>query len=74
MNTILAPAEPNAMPSSEEASIIIFFTIFSMDSEPRATSLAGRGVQIIEFAVCNHWFNTCQAAVLKLGCVGNNWH
>lgn len=28
MNTVVAPAEPNAMPSSEESSIIIFFTVF----------------------------------------------
>jgi hypothetical protein len=28
MNTIVAPAEPNAMPSSEESTIIIFFTVF----------------------------------------------
>ena len=28
MNTVVAPAEPNAMPSSEEASIIIFCTVF----------------------------------------------
>ena len=28
MNTIVAPAEPNAMPSSEESSIIIFCTVF----------------------------------------------
>jgi len=28
MNTIVAPAEPNAMPSTEESSIIIFFTLF----------------------------------------------
>jgi len=28
MNTIVAPAEPNAMPSSEESSVIIFCTIF----------------------------------------------
>jgi hypothetical protein len=28
MNTIVAPAEPNAMPSSEESSVIIFFTMF----------------------------------------------
>jgi len=28
MNTIVAPAEPNAMPSSEESTIIIFFTLF----------------------------------------------
>ncbi len=28
INTIVAPAEPNAMPSSEEASIIIFCTLF----------------------------------------------
>ena len=28
MNTIVAPAEPNAMPSSEEATIIIFCTVF----------------------------------------------
>ena len=28
MNTVVAPAEPNAMPSSEESSIIIFCTVF----------------------------------------------
>ena len=28
MNTIVAPAEPNAMPSSEESSVIIFCTMF----------------------------------------------
>ena len=28
MNTIVAPAEPNAMPRSEEASVIIISTIF----------------------------------------------
>ena len=28
MNTIVAPAESNAMPSSEEASIMIFCTVF----------------------------------------------
>jgi hypothetical protein len=28
MNTIVAPAEPNAMPSSSESSIIIFCTLF----------------------------------------------
>ena len=28
MNTIVAPAEPNAMPSSEESSVIIFCTVF----------------------------------------------
>jgi len=28
MNTVVAPAEPNAMPSSEEAYIVIFCTIF----------------------------------------------
>jgi hypothetical protein len=28
MNTIVAPAEPNAMPSSEESSVIIFCTLF----------------------------------------------
>jgi hypothetical protein len=28
MNTIVAPAEPNAMPSSEDSSIIIFCTMF----------------------------------------------
>ena len=27
MNTIVAPAEPNAMPSSEESTIIIFLTL-----------------------------------------------
>jgi hypothetical protein len=28
MNTIVAPAEPNAMPSLEESTIIIFCTVF----------------------------------------------
>ena len=28
VNTIVAPAEPNAMPSSEESSVIIFCTLF----------------------------------------------
>ena len=28
MNTVVAPAEPNAMPSSDEAAIIIFCTMF----------------------------------------------
>ena len=27
MNTVIAPAEPNAMPSSEESTIIIFCTV-----------------------------------------------
>lgn len=27
MNTVVAPAEPNAMPSSEESTIIIFCTV-----------------------------------------------
>ncbi len=31
MNTIVAPAEPNAMPSSEESTIIIFCTLFYME-------------------------------------------
>lgn len=31
MNTIVAPAEPNAMPSSEDSSIIIFCTLFYTD-------------------------------------------
>jgi hypothetical protein len=31
MNTIVAPAEPNAMPSSEESSVIIFCTLFYME-------------------------------------------
>lgn len=30
MNTVVAPAEPNAMPSSEESTIIIFCTVFYM--------------------------------------------
>ncbi len=34
MNTVVAPAEPNAMPSSEESSIVIFFTVFYEGSEP----------------------------------------
>jgi len=28
MNTIVAPAEPNAMPQSEESSVIVFCTLF----------------------------------------------
>jgi hypothetical protein len=28
MNTIVAPAEPNALPSVEEAYIVIFCTVF----------------------------------------------
>jgi hypothetical protein len=28
MNTVVAPAEPNAMPSSEESAIVIFCTVF----------------------------------------------
>jgi hypothetical protein len=28
MNTVVAPAEPNAMPSSDESTIIIFCTVF----------------------------------------------
>ena len=28
MNTVVAPAEPNAMPSSEESAIVIFLTLF----------------------------------------------
>ena len=31
MNTIVSPAEPNAMPSSEDSSIIIFCTLFYTD-------------------------------------------
>jgi hypothetical protein len=31
MNTIVAPAEPNAMPSTEESTVIIFCTVFYQD-------------------------------------------
>ena len=31
MSTLVSPAEPNAMPSSEDASIIIFCTLFYAD-------------------------------------------
>lgn len=31
MSTLVSPAEPNAMPSSEDSSIIIFCTLFYMD-------------------------------------------
>ena len=31
MNTIVSPAEPNAMPSTQDASIIIFCTLFYND-------------------------------------------
>jgi hypothetical protein len=30
MNTVVSPAEPNAMPSSAESTIIIFCTVFYM--------------------------------------------
>jgi len=33
MNTLVAPAEPNAMPRTEESSIIIFCTLFYTDDE-----------------------------------------
>ena len=32
MSTLVAPAEPNAMPSSEESSIILFCTLFYRDA------------------------------------------
>lgn len=35
MNTIVAPAEPNAMPSSEESTIIIFCTVFYTEAPSR---------------------------------------
>jgi hypothetical protein len=41
MNTIVAPAEPDAMPSSEASSIIIFLTVFYAGSEPRPAALVG---------------------------------
>ena len=31
MSTLVSPAEPNAMPSTEESSIIIFCTLFYTD-------------------------------------------
>ena len=31
MNTVVAPAEPNAMPGSDECTIIIFCTVFYTD-------------------------------------------
>jgi hypothetical protein len=31
MSTLVAPAEPNAMPRSEESSIVIFCTLFYID-------------------------------------------
>ena len=31
MSTLVSPAEPNAMPASEESSIIIFCTLFYTD-------------------------------------------
>jgi hypothetical protein len=31
MSTLVAPAEPNAMPRTEEASIVIFCTLFYTD-------------------------------------------
>ena len=31
MSTLVSPAEPNAMPRSEEASIVIFCTLFYTD-------------------------------------------
>lgn len=41
MNTVIAPAEPNAMPGSEESSIVIFCTVFYEGSEPQPTSPVG---------------------------------
>ena len=32
MSTLVAPAEPNAMPSSEDSSIILFCTLFYRDA------------------------------------------
>ena len=32
MSTLVSPAEPNAMPRSEESSIVIFCTLFFTDS------------------------------------------
>ena len=32
MSTLVAPAEPNAMPSSTESSIILFCTLFYRDA------------------------------------------
>jgi hypothetical protein len=31
MNTVVSPAEPNAMPSSDDATIIIFCSVFYTD-------------------------------------------
>ena len=33
MSTLVSPAEPNAMPRSEESSIVIFCTLFYTESE-----------------------------------------
>lgn len=37
MSTLVSPAEPNAMPTSEESSIIIFCTLFCAESSATKT-------------------------------------
>jgi len=44
MSTLVAPAEPNAMPRSEESSIMIFCALFytdQADTEPNTATNAG---------------------------------
>ncbi|HXT40796.1 MAG TPA: hypothetical protein VN887_12355 [Candidatus Angelobacter sp.] len=38
MSTLVSPAEPNAMPRSEESSIIIFCTLFYTDQDTSDTA------------------------------------
>jgi hypothetical protein len=39
MSTLVTPAEPNAMPRTEESSIIIFCTLFYNDNGTSNTAL-----------------------------------
>jgi hypothetical protein len=39
MSTLVSPAEPNAMPKTEESSIIIFCTLFYTDHVTSDTTL-----------------------------------
>jgi hypothetical protein len=39
MSTLVSPAEPNAMPRTDESSIIVFCTLFYTEPEARGTAL-----------------------------------
>ena len=38
MSTLVTPAEPNAMPRTDESSIVIFCTLFYTDNQADATA------------------------------------